>query len=180
MLISQDVALVSSPVFWFVLAFIPCVALIFDVAAKTVHNTFYPALTTAVRAMEIAGAEDIGAFLRHQKQDFAQHDEEMANQINTEQAVLIDRFEARPIAAKNKNPSPNSRHYKHGYAFSQDENGALGQSDYVSAYRPRGYGSMDSLHHTLSDVPDSEWFSHQRHKSLDAGNLAERRRPKTG
>ncbi|XP_071524066.1 probable phospholipid-transporting ATPase IA [Panulirus ornatus] len=105
----------SSPVFWFGLIFIPLACLLPDVCVKTLRNSIRKSLTEQVRESEISN-KDVSKVLdtKHRL---------------TETARLLKNVFRRTTTRVNLEVE-----LAHGYAFSQEEHGVIGQSEVIRAY----------------------------------------------
>ncbi|XP_017961003.1 probable phospholipid-transporting ATPase IA isoform X2 [Drosophila navojoa] len=113
----MDSQLLSTPVFWFALVLVPIASLLIDVICKLVHNTVFKTLTDAVREQEI------------QRNDPSQVMEESRSSF-TETARLL-----RNVFTRRANTRVETElELSHGYAFSQEEGGAVPQSIVIRAY----------------------------------------------
>ncbi|XP_060651447.1 probable phospholipid-transporting ATPase IA isoform X3 [Drosophila nasuta] len=113
----MDIQLLSTPVFWLGLFLVPITSLLIDVICKLVHNTVFKTLTDAVRESEI------------QSHDPSQVMEESRSSF-TETARLL-----RNVFTRRANTRVETElELSHGYAFSQEEGGAVPQSIVIRAY----------------------------------------------
>ncbi|XP_042883208.1 probable phospholipid-transporting ATPase IA isoform X4 [Penaeus japonicus] len=105
----------SSPVFWFGLILIPLACLLPDVCVKTIRNSVYKSLTEQVRESEISN-KDVSKVLdtKHRL---------------TETARLLKNVFRRTTTRVNLEVE-----LAHGFAFSQEEHGVMGQSEVIRAY----------------------------------------------
>ncbi|KAJ8382528.1 hypothetical protein SKAU_G00033060 [Synaphobranchus kaupii] len=113
----QAVMMFSSGVFWMGLIFIPITSLIFDVAYKVIKKVCFKSLLDEVQELE-AKSQDPGAVV---------HGKSL-----TERAQLL-----KNVFKKNTTMYRSDSMQQgllHGYAFSQDENGVVSQSDVMRAY----------------------------------------------
>ncbi|XP_015200795.1 probable phospholipid-transporting ATPase IA isoform X2 [Lepisosteus oculatus] len=110
--------LFTSGVFWMGLFFIPVTSLLFDVTYKVMKRTCFKTLVDEVQELE-AKSQDPGALV---------HGKSL-----TERAQLLKNvFKKSTI---NLYHSESMQHnLLHGYAFSQDENGIISQSEVIRAY----------------------------------------------
>ncbi|XP_023030774.2 probable phospholipid-transporting ATPase IA isoform X3 [Drosophila willistoni] len=113
----MDIQLLSTPVFWLGLLLVPITTLLIDVICKLIHNTVFKTLTEAVRETEI------------QRSDPAQVMNESRSSF-TETARLL-----RNVFTRRANTRVETEiELSHGYAFSQEEGGAVPQSIVIRAY----------------------------------------------
>ncbi|CAB1325645.1 unnamed protein product, partial [Coregonus sp. 'balchen'] len=96
----------SSGVFWMGLVFIPVTSLVFDMAYKVVKKVCFKTLVDEVQELE--------AFL-------------------TERAQLLKNVFKKSTVSLYRSDSM-QQNLLHGYAFSQDENGVVSQSEVIRAY----------------------------------------------
>ncbi|XP_035524589.1 phospholipid-transporting ATPase IA isoform X6 [Morone saxatilis] len=108
----------SSGVFWTGLVFIPITSLVFDVAYKVVKRVFFKTLVDEVQELE-ALSKDPGAVV---------HGKSL-----TERAQLLKNVFKKSTVSLYRSESM-QQNLLHGYAFSQDENGVVSQSDVIRAY----------------------------------------------
>ncbi|KAM9741578.1 putative phospholipid-transporting ATPase IA isoform 4-T5 [Menidia menidia] len=108
----------SSGVFWMGLFFIPVTSLIFDVAYKVVKKVFFKTLVDEVQELE-ALSKDPGAVV---------HGKSL-----TERAQLLKNVFKKSTVSLYRSESM-QQNLLHGYAFSQDENGVVSQSEVIRAY----------------------------------------------
>lgn len=114
----QDGAVLSSWLFWFGLIAIPVATLLFDVAYRIYHHAKHTSVVDTVRRMESLGITDLDVFLEVTKPRIIPENDTLLSTMN------------HSIATTSSQPS----HHQRGYAFSQDESGALGQAAVVSLY----------------------------------------------
>ena len=119
-IVLQAEALYSSAVFWFGLVLVPVVTLLFDILYKAWNNTGYSNVVDTVRRMEGMGIHDLDVFL---------------NVVKPRPLLNNDT----PLGALVE-PSTSQGGHPRGYAFSQDESGAVSQANIVSMY-----GSTDNI-----------------------------------
>ncbi|XP_031718585.1 phospholipid-transporting ATPase IA isoform X4 [Anarrhichthys ocellatus] len=108
----------SSGVFWMGLVFIPITSLVFDVAYKVVKKVCFKTLVDEVQELE-ALSKDPGAVV---------HGKSL-----TERAQLLKNVFKKSTVSLYRSESM-QQNLLHGYAFSQDENGVVSQSDVIRAY----------------------------------------------
>ncbi|XP_077958114.1 phospholipid-transporting ATPase IA isoform X4 [Gasterosteus aculeatus] len=108
----------SSGVFWTGLVFIPITSLVFDVAYKVVKKVCFKTLVDEVQELE-ALSKDPGAVV---------HGKSL-----TERAQLLKNVFKKSTVSLYRSESM-QQNLLHGYAFSQDENGVVSQSDVIRAY----------------------------------------------
>ncbi|XP_021417215.1 phospholipid-transporting ATPase IA isoform X1 [Oncorhynchus mykiss] len=108
----------SSGVFWMGLIFIPVTSLVFDVAYKVVKKVCFKTLVDEVQELE-ALSKDPGALV---------HGKSL-----TERAQLLKNVFKKSTVSMYRSDSM-QQNLLHGYAFSQDENGVVSQSEVIRAY----------------------------------------------
>lgn len=108
----------SSGVFWMGLVFIPITSLVFDVAYKVVKRVCFKTLVDEVQELE-ALSKDPGAVV---------HGKSL-----TERAQLLKNVFKKSTVNLYRSESM-QQNLLHGYAFSQDENGVVSQSEVIRAY----------------------------------------------
>uniref|UniRef100_A0A8C6U8F6 Phospholipid-transporting ATPase n=1 Tax=Neogobius melanostomus TaxID=47308 RepID=A0A8C6U8F6_9GOBI len=108
----------SSGVFWMGLFFIPVTSLVFDVAYKVVKRVCFKTLVDEVQELE-ALSKDPGAVV---------HGKSL-----TERAQLLKNVFKKSTVSLYRSESF-QQNLRHGYAFSQDENGVVSQSEVIRAY----------------------------------------------
>ncbi|XP_030002022.1 phospholipid-transporting ATPase IA isoform X6 [Sphaeramia orbicularis] len=108
----------SSGVFWMGLFFIPVTSLVFDVAYKVVKKVCFKTLVDEVQELE-ALSKDPGAVV---------HGKSL-----TERAQLLKNVFKKSTVSLYRSDSM-QQNLLHGYAFSQDENGVVSQSEVIRAY----------------------------------------------
>ncbi|XP_066576699.1 probable phospholipid-transporting ATPase IA isoform X3 [Amia ocellicauda] len=108
----------SSGVFWMGLFFIPVTSLVFDVALKVVKRSCFKTLVDEVQELE-AKSQDPGAVV---------HGKSL-----TERAQLLKNVFKKSTVSLYRSESM-QQNLLHGYAFSQDENGIVSQSEVIRAY----------------------------------------------
>uniref|UniRef100_A0A8C1T9B6 Phospholipid-transporting ATPase n=1 Tax=Cyprinus carpio TaxID=7962 RepID=A0A8C1T9B6_CYPCA len=108
----------SSGVFWLGLIFIPITSLVFDVAYKVMKKVYFKTLVDEVQELE-ALSKDPGAVV---------HGKSL-----TERAQLLKNVFKKSTVSLYRSDSM-QQNILHGYAFSQDENGVLSQSEVIRAY----------------------------------------------
>ncbi|XP_057205620.1 probable phospholipid-transporting ATPase IA isoform X3 [Triplophysa rosa] len=108
----------SSGLFWMGLIFIPITSLVFDVAYKVMKKVCFKTLVDEVQELE-ALSKDPGAVV---------HGKSL-----TERAQLLKNVFKKTTVSLYRSDSM-QQNILHGYAFSQDENGVLSQSEVIRAY----------------------------------------------
>ncbi|XP_053734424.1 probable phospholipid-transporting ATPase IA isoform X2 [Synchiropus splendidus] len=108
----------KSGVFWLGLGFIPVTSLVFDVAYKVLKKVFFKTLVDEVQELE-ALSKDPGAVVQ--------------GKSLTERAQLLKNVFKKSTVSLYRSESM-QQNLLHGYAFSQDENGVVSQSEVIRAY----------------------------------------------
>ncbi|XP_026213836.1 probable phospholipid-transporting ATPase IA isoform X2 [Anabas testudineus] len=108
----------SSGVFWMGLFFIPVTSLVFDVTYKVMKKACFKTLVDEVQELE-ALSKDPGAVV---------HGKSL-----TERAQLLKNVFKKSTVSLYRSDSM-QQNLLHGYAFSQDENGVVSQSEVIRAY----------------------------------------------
>ncbi|KAK2838557.1 hypothetical protein Q7C36_013371 [Tachysurus vachellii] len=108
----------SSGVFWMGLFFIPVTSLVFDLAYKVIKKAWFKTLVDEVQELE-ALSKDPGAVV---------HGKSL-----TERAQLLKNVFKKSTVSLYRSDSV-QQNLLHGYAFSQDENGVVSQSEVIRAY----------------------------------------------
>ncbi|XP_074848797.1 phospholipid-transporting ATPase IA isoform X5 [Carettochelys insculpta] len=114
----EVVMLFSSGVFWMGLLCIPVTALLFDVVYKVIKRAVFKTLVDEVQELE-ANSQDPGAVV---------HGKSL-----TERAQLLKNVFKKSHVNLYRSESL-QQNLLHGYAFSQDENGIVSQSEVIRAY----------------------------------------------
>ncbi|XP_024138862.1 phospholipid-transporting ATPase IA isoform X2 [Oryzias melastigma] len=114
----EAVMMFSSGIFWMGLVFIPITSLVFDVAYKVVKKAFFKTLVDEVQELE-ALSKDPG--------------EVVHGKSLTERAQLLKNVFKKSTVSLYRSDSM-QHNLLHGYAFSQDENGVVSQSEVIRAY----------------------------------------------
>ncbi|XP_041703179.1 probable phospholipid-transporting ATPase IA [Coregonus clupeaformis] len=115
----QAEMLFTSGVFWMSLLFIPVTSLLFDVAFRVVKRSFWKNLVDEVQELE-ANAQDPGVVVH-------------GKSLSERAQLLKNTFKKNSISSAYSTESV-PQNMLHGYAFSQDENGAVSQSDVIRSY----------------------------------------------
>jgi len=127
--------LLSSPVFWFLLLLVPVVTLLADVAFRAIKTTVFTTETDRIRIAEVMHREvavyveggrrppsESSRLLRNVRKRFRKNKQRQEEQATMEMDV------------------------RHGYAFSQEEAGAVSQGEFIRRYdtttRPRSSCNM--------------------------------------
>ncbi|XP_060784080.1 probable phospholipid-transporting ATPase IA isoform X1 [Neoarius graeffei] len=108
----------KSGVFWMGLFFIPVTSLVFDLAYKVIKKACFKTLVDEVQELE-ALSKDPGAVV---------HGKSL-----TERAQLLKNVFKKSTVSLYRSDSM-QQNLLHGYAFSQDENGVVSQSEVIRAY----------------------------------------------
>ncbi|CAL1282941.1 unnamed protein product [Larinioides sclopetarius] len=119
-MVGMDHMLLSSAVFWMGLVIIPFIALVGDFTFKVIRRTACKSLAEAVRESEIANTDPANVIVLATKQRL------------TETARLLKNVFRRP--SSHVSAVPLEMELQHGFAFSQEEHGAVPQSELIRAY----------------------------------------------
>ncbi|GFY73021.1 phospholipid-transporting ATPase IA [Trichonephila inaurata madagascariensis] len=119
-MVGMDHMLLSSAVFWMGLIIIPFIALIGDFTFKVIRRSAYKSLAEAVRESEITNTDPANVIVHATKQRL------------TETARLLKNVFRRP--SSHVSAVPLEMELQHGFAFSQEEHGAVPQSELIRAY----------------------------------------------
>jgi len=113
----------SSPVFWFCLIIVPVVTLLADLAFRITKTTVFTTETDRIRIAEIV------------KREVAPYVENGRRPI-TEKSKLLRNFRRRfqKNVQRRQEMSQTELDVSHGYAFSQEERGAVSQTEYIRRY----------------------------------------------
>ena len=117
---------VSTPMFWFCVILVPFTALIFDIAYKSISITVFTSETDKIRMAEVHHRDP---------QPFIPDDKP---------AVRISNIDGRSSKTSGVEEIEMSR----GYAFSQEEGGAVSQTEYI-----RRYDTTSATHRSKSHMP---------------------------
>ncbi|XP_029544432.1 phospholipid-transporting ATPase IA-like [Oncorhynchus nerka] len=110
----QAEMLFTSGVFWMSLLFIPVTSLLFDVAFRVVKRSFWKNLVDEVQELE-AKAQDPGVVV---------HGKSLSERAQLLKNSISSAYSTESVP----------QNMLHGYAFSQEENGAVSQSDVIRSY----------------------------------------------
>lgn len=121
--------LLSSPAFWLGLFLAPVAALLSDLSVKTLINTLFKSFTDQVCEREInLQRSESGKLLDSQRRD------SRSKLIETARLLRNVRNVFRRPNASSEAARQTELELSHGYAFSQEEHGAVRQGDMVRAY----------------------------------------------
>jgi len=122
--------LMGSPVFWLGLILTPVAALLSDFSIKTLINTVFKSVTDQVCEREInLQRSESGKLLEGSRRDSRTKLVETARLLRSVRNVF-----RRPNTAADGARGQTELELSHGYAFSQEEHGAVRQGDMVRAY----------------------------------------------
>ncbi|XP_064784789.1 phospholipid-transporting ATPase IA-like isoform X1 [Oncorhynchus masou masou] len=110
----QAEMLFTSGVFWMSLLFIPVTSLLFDVAFRVVKRSFWKNLVDEVQELE-AKAQDPGVVV---------HGKSLSERAQLLKNSISSAYSTESVP----------QNMLHGYAFSQEENGVVSQSDVIRSY----------------------------------------------
>jgi len=116
--------MLSSPVFWFCLMMVPTITLMADVVYKAVKTTVFMNETEKIRIAEVM------------KKDESVYLESGRRPLLSESSRLLDNVTKRFRKNKQRQEQQASLELdaRHGYAFSQEEGGAVSQMDFIRRY----------------------------------------------
>ncbi|XP_068083348.1 probable phospholipid-transporting ATPase IA isoform X2 [Anabrus simplex] len=122
-MLGMDRMLYSSPVFWLGLILIPFATLIPDITYKVIRSTVFKSLTEAARESEIRKADPGKVIMKETRHSLT----ETARLLKNVRSVFT--FNRRSATRVNMEVE-----LSHGFAFSQEEGGAVTQSEVIRAY----------------------------------------------
>ncbi|XP_033606946.1 phospholipid-transporting ATPase IA isoform X9 [Cryptotermes secundus] len=122
-MLGMDRMMYTSPVFWLGLFLIPFTALILDITYKVVHATAFKSVTEMVRESEIRKADPGKVIMKETKHSLTETARLLKNVRN------VFTFTRRSATRVNMEVE-----LSHGFAFSQEEGGAVTQSEVIRAY----------------------------------------------
>jgi len=122
--------LLSSPVFWFSLLLVPTVTLLLDVSYRAIKTTVFTTETDRIRIAEVMNKE-VAVYVQGGKRPLTESSRLLRN--------VRKRF--RKNKQRQEEQATMEMDVRHGYAFSQEEAGAVSQGEYIRRYdtttRPR-------------------------------------------
>ncbi|KDR21171.1 putative phospholipid-transporting ATPase IA, partial [Zootermopsis nevadensis] len=122
-MLGMDRMMYTSPVFWLGLFLIPFASLIADITYKVVHATAFKSVTEMVRESEIRKADPGKVIMKETKHSLTETARLLKNVRN------VFTFTRRSATRVNMEVE-----LSHGFAFSQEEGGAVTQSEVIRAY----------------------------------------------
>jgi len=115
--------LFSTPVFWLLLILVPAVTLLADVVYRAVKTTVFTSETDRIRIAEVMNKE-VAVYLEGEQR------------VPSESSGLLSNM--RKKLQRNKKRAREQANMeldvRHGYAFSQEERGAVSQTEYIRRY----------------------------------------------
>jgi len=127
--------LLSSPVFWFSLLLVPTVTLLLDVSYRAIKTTVFTTETDRIRIAEVMNKE-VAVYVQGGKRPLTESSRLLRN--------VRKRF--RKNKQRQEEQATMEMDVRHGYAFSQEEAGAVSQGEYIRRYdtttRPRSTCNM--------------------------------------
>eukprot|EP00092_Neocalanus_flemingeri_P094212 GFUD01119777.1.p1 GENE.GFUD01119777.1~~GFUD01119777.1.p1 ORF type:complete len:1194 (-),score=278.48 GFUD01119777.1:164-3745(-) len=126
--------LLSSPVFWFCLLLVPTVTLLADVAFRAIKTTVFTTETDKIRIAEVMNKE-VAVYVEGGRRPISETSRLLRN--------VRKRF--RKNKQRQEEQATMEMDVRHGYAFSQEEAGAVSQGEYIRRYdttRPRSTCTM--------------------------------------
>jgi len=122
--------LLSSPVFWFSLLLVPTITLLLDVSYRAIKTTVFTTETDRIRIAEVMNKE-VAVYVQGGKRPLTESSRLLRN--------VRKRF--RKNKQRQEEQATMGMDVRHGYAFSQEEAGAVSQGEYIRRYdtttRPR-------------------------------------------
>jgi len=122
--------LLSSPVFWFSLLLVPTITLLLDVSYRAIKTTVFTTETDRIRIAEVMNKE-VAVYVQGGKRPLTESSRLLRN--------VRKRF--RKNKQRQEEQATMEMDVRHGYAFSQEEAGAVSQGEYIRRYdtssRPR-------------------------------------------
>jgi len=115
--------LLSSPVFWLLLILVPTITLLADLVFRALKTTVFTSETDRIRIAEIMNKE-VSVYLDGEQR----HPSESSGLLNNMRKKL-QRNKKRAMEQANMELD-----VRHGYAFSQEERGAVSQTEYIRRY----------------------------------------------
>ncbi|XP_069677694.1 probable phospholipid-transporting ATPase IA isoform X3 [Periplaneta americana] len=122
-MLGMDRMMFTSPVFWLGLFLIPFTALIGDITYKVIHATAFKSVTEMARESEIRKADPGKVIMKETKHSLTETARLLKNVRN------VFTFTRRSATRVNMEVE-----LSHGFAFSQEEGGAVTQSEVIRAY----------------------------------------------
>jgi len=127
--------LLSSPVFWFSLLLVPTITLLLDVSYRAIKTTVFTTETDRIRIAEVMNKE-VAVYVQGGKRPLTESSRLLRN--------VRKRF--RKNKQRQEEQATMEMDVRHGYAFSQEEAGAVSQGEYIRRYdtssRPRSTCNM--------------------------------------
>jgi len=151
--------LLDSPVFWFSLILIPTITLLLDVSYRAIKTTVFTSETDKIRIAEVMNKE-VAVYVEGSRRPLTESSRLLRN--------VRKRF--RKNKQKQEEQATMEMDVKHGYAFSQEEAGAVSQAEYIRRYdtttRPRSTCNMPRV--SGGSSPHSSAHSMTATRSLSA------------
>jgi len=156
--------LLTSPVFWFCLLLVPTVTLLADVAFRAIKTTVFTTETDKIRIAEVMNKE-VANYLEGGKRPLLTESSRLLRNVRK-------RF--RKNKQRQEEQATMEMDVRHGYAFSQEEGGAVSQGEYIRRYdttRPRSTCTMPrvsagSSPHSSHSLPASTTRSLSAHTHI--------------
>ncbi|XP_014674713.1 PREDICTED: probable phospholipid-transporting ATPase IA [Priapulus caudatus] len=134
-MLGEDKILLSSGVFWMGLITIPIIALLGDLTYKIINRSMFKTLAEEVRAKELANEDPATVVYRASKHTLTETARLLKNVFRKPPRIPAQQQESQRAElsgiAMHDSPSPS---VSHGYAFSQEEHGAVPHSELVRLY----------------------------------------------
>jgi len=153
--------LLSSPVFWFSLILVPTITLLLDVSYRAIKTTVFTTETDRIRIAEVMNRE-VAVYVEGGRRPLTESSRLLRN--------VRKRF--RKNKQRQEEQATMEMDVRHGYAFSQEEAGAVSQGEYIRRYdttiRPRSTCNMPrvsggSSPHSSHSLPATRSLSAHTH-----------------
>jgi len=153
--------LMSSPVFWFCLLLVPTITLLLDVSYRAIKTTVFTTETDRIRIAEVMNRE-VAVYVEGGRRPLTESSRLLRN--------VRKRF--RKNKQRQEEQATMEMDVRHGYAFSQEEAGAVSQGEYIRRYdtttRPRSTCNMPrvsggSSPHSSHSLPAARTLSAHTH-----------------
>jgi len=153
--------LLSSPVFWFCLILVPTITLLLDVSYRAIKTTVFTTETDRIRIAEVMNRE-VAVYVEGGRRPLTESSRLLRN--------VRKRF--RKNKQRQEEQATMEMDVRHGYAFSQEEAGAVSQGEYIRRYdtttRPRSTCNMPrvsghSSPHSSHSLPATRTLSAHTH-----------------
>ena len=116
-------AMAASPVFWACLLLVPVITLLPDFAFRAIKTTVFTTETDRIRIAEIVERE-VGPYIENSRRPLTERSKLLRN--------VRKRFQKN--SRRGEEMSQTELDVSHGFAFSQEESGAVSQTEYIRRY----------------------------------------------